>query len=296
MGSPVVTTEILAQLYGTDTHNITKNHRENTGRFIEGKHYFKLQGEELREFKHRVTMGDSVKIAKNVNALLLWIERGAARHAKMLDTEKAWEVFEQLEDCYFGGRGREAPHGPEALPAPAIGPAQQDALQQLVARRAEGDPKRIKYLWSRFNHHFKLGSYQQLPASEFGAAADYLESLPLPGGRQLALPLDPLTPDLLNAIVRKAHALALDGMATLSAGLERELRARAAHSTPQQLAEWLARVDGRGAGLVLVTADELATLCAQVRTAEIGVAAAMGAIHALEARTGRAWYGRPADR
>ncbi|EEK9283034.1 ORF6N domain-containing protein, partial [Salmonella enterica subsp. enterica] len=27
--------------------------------------------------------------------------RGAARHAKMLETDQAWEVFEKLEDCYF---------------------------------------------------------------------------------------------------------------------------------------------------------------------------------------------------
>ncbi|EDE8442018.1 phage antirepressor Ant, partial [Salmonella enterica subsp. enterica serovar Pomona] len=31
----------------------------------------------------------------------LWTERGAARHAKMLETDQAWEVFEKLEDCYF---------------------------------------------------------------------------------------------------------------------------------------------------------------------------------------------------
>ncbi|BBL75375.1 hypothetical protein [Methylomagnum ishizawai] len=46
------------------------------------------------------------------------------------------------------------------------------------------------------------------------------------------------------------------------------------------------------AGWVTLTEEELNTLCAQVRTAEIGVAAAMDAVHALEARTGRPWYGR----
>ncbi len=33
--------------------------------------------------------------------LYLWTKRGAARHAKMLSTDRAWEVFEQLEDTYF---------------------------------------------------------------------------------------------------------------------------------------------------------------------------------------------------
>ncbi|MCJ8793617.1 ORF6N domain-containing protein, partial [Acinetobacter baumannii] len=40
-------------------------------------------------------------ISNKTRSLILWTERGAARHAKMLDTDQAWEVFEQLEDCYF---------------------------------------------------------------------------------------------------------------------------------------------------------------------------------------------------
>lgn len=42
-----------------------------------------------------------MKIARNVRSLILWTERGAARHAKMLETDQAWDVFEKLEDCYF---------------------------------------------------------------------------------------------------------------------------------------------------------------------------------------------------
>lgn len=98
---PVVTTELLAQLYGTEPIRIRQNHHENKERFIIGKHFFKLEGELLREFKHRVSLNYSVKIARNVRALILWTERGAARHAKMLETDQAWEVFEKLEDCYF---------------------------------------------------------------------------------------------------------------------------------------------------------------------------------------------------
>ncbi|EAU9419138.1 ORF6N domain-containing protein [Salmonella enterica] len=98
---PVVTTELLANLYGTDTDNIKKNFGRNIERFTEGKHYFKLTGEELRSFKYKVTDCPFVNIARNVRHLMLWTERGAARHAKMLETDQAWEVFEKLEDCYF---------------------------------------------------------------------------------------------------------------------------------------------------------------------------------------------------
>lgn len=96
---PVITTDFLAKLYGTDAHSITKNHRSNVDRFIAGKHFFKLEGSELKAFKNKVTNSDLV--ANRAKHLILWTERGAARHAKMLETDQAWEVFEKLEDCYF---------------------------------------------------------------------------------------------------------------------------------------------------------------------------------------------------
>ncbi|MGX8939503.1 ORF6N domain-containing protein [Symbiopectobacterium sp. Eva_TO] len=98
---PVVTTELLAKLYGTEPDYIRKNYSRNTERFISGKHYFMLEEQQLRDFKHSMSLRPSVKIAPNVRSLILWTERGAARHAKMLETDQAWKVFEQLEDCYF---------------------------------------------------------------------------------------------------------------------------------------------------------------------------------------------------
>ena len=105
---PVVTTELLASLYGTEPDYIRKNFNRNSGRFVIGKHYFLLENEKLREFKHSMSLRPSVKIACNVRSLILWTERGAARHAKMLETDRAWEVFEKLEDCYFS-QGKTAP-------------------------------------------------------------------------------------------------------------------------------------------------------------------------------------------
>ncbi|HHX0660248.1 TPA: ORF6N domain-containing protein [Escherichia coli] len=114
---PVITTELLAHLYGTEAIRIRQNHHENKGRFIEEKHFFKLEGETLREFKHRVAFNYSVKIARNVRSLILWTERGAARHAKMLETDQAWEVFEKLEDCYFSqGKTTQTEQQPQIQP------------------------------------------------------------------------------------------------------------------------------------------------------------------------------------
>ena len=111
---PVVTTELLASLYGTEPDYIRKNFNRNSGRFVIGKHYFLLDNEKLREFKHSMSLRPSVKIARNVRSLILWTERGAARHAKMLETDRAWEVFEKLEDCYFSQKIPEQLQLPES--------------------------------------------------------------------------------------------------------------------------------------------------------------------------------------
>jgi hypothetical protein len=65
-------------------------------------------------------------VPRNASHLLLWTERGAARHAKILDTDQAWEVFERLEDAYFRARDA-APPGQQALPAPQPQPADPEA-------------------------------------------------------------------------------------------------------------------------------------------------------------------------
>ncbi|EPP5449685.1 ORF6N domain-containing protein [Escherichia coli] len=103
---PVITTELLAQLYGTEINNIKVNYTRNSERFVCGKHYFKLEGDQLREFKNKVTQSNLV--APRAKHLILWTERGAARHAKMLETDQAWEVFEKLEDSYFSQREKVA--------------------------------------------------------------------------------------------------------------------------------------------------------------------------------------------
>ncbi|WP_427340559.1 ORF6N domain-containing protein [Caloranaerobacter sp. DY30410] len=95
----VLTTKQLAEAYETDINNIKVNFSRNGDRFEEGKHYFVLRGNALKEFKDRVT--DSNIVGRNANQLYLWTERGALRHAKILDTDKAWEVYEKLEETYF---------------------------------------------------------------------------------------------------------------------------------------------------------------------------------------------------
>jgi hypothetical protein len=93
----VLTTKQLASFYETNEQKVIQNFNNNKERFVEGKHYHCLEGKELRDFKHDIDNIDIVRI----NKLYLWTEKGAARHAKILSTDKAWEVFEELEDTYF---------------------------------------------------------------------------------------------------------------------------------------------------------------------------------------------------
>ena len=93
-GVRVITTELLAQVYETDTNNIKNNFNNHKDNFREGVHYYLLKGDELRAFKREVNNIDLV--APNVNQLYLWTERGANRHCKILDTPKAWEQFDNL--------------------------------------------------------------------------------------------------------------------------------------------------------------------------------------------------------
>ncbi|MBQ9488262.1 MAG: ORF6N domain-containing protein [Selenomonadaceae bacterium] len=95
---PVLTTEVLAKYYETSVKIISQNFIRNIDRFEEGKHFFKLEGETLQAFK---TVPQNEEWFKHFSVLYLWTRRGAARHAKMLNTEKAWEVFEKLEEFYF---------------------------------------------------------------------------------------------------------------------------------------------------------------------------------------------------
>ncbi|EPD9084458.1 ORF6N domain-containing protein [Escherichia coli] len=103
-GQRVVTTEQLAAGYGATPIRIRQNHSRNEERFVVGKHYFLLEGDELRELKHRVSQSYSVKIASNVRSLILWTERGAANHAKLLETDQAWNYHEDLVEFYFTQR------------------------------------------------------------------------------------------------------------------------------------------------------------------------------------------------
>lgn len=97
-GQRVLTTKQLAEAYGTDAERIKCNYNYNKPRFVIGKHIIPIEGDELRDFKARYQFDTQFKYAKS---LYLWTEKGALLHAKSLNTDKAWEVYDYLVDFYF---------------------------------------------------------------------------------------------------------------------------------------------------------------------------------------------------
>lgn len=95
----LLTTEQFAEFYGASEKQIKQNFNNNKDRFIERKHFYKLEGQELKDFKNRVENFDLV--GRNANSLILWTKQGAGRHSKMLGTNRAWDMFDELEENYF---------------------------------------------------------------------------------------------------------------------------------------------------------------------------------------------------
>ena len=121
-GQAILITEQLANAYECDISNIQDNYRKNQSRFEEGVHFFKLEGNDLKDFKSRLpeNFRSAMKFAP---VIMLWTRRGASRHSKMLGTDKAWEMFDALEENYFNPRPKE------------LTPAEQMAQGLLAAQK-----------------------------------------------------------------------------------------------------------------------------------------------------------------
>ncbi|HDF2341324.1 TPA: ORF6N domain-containing protein [Morganella morganii] len=145
-GVRVVTTETLATGYGASAKNIQDNLLNNKSRFIEAVHYFKLEGDELREFKK---VPDNIGlVSKHTSQQILWTEKGAARMSKIVDSDEAWSFFEKMEDAYF-------------RPAPTEVSRKQLALMVIEAEdRAEAfsiENKQLNATVESLEKHFRKG-------------------------------------------------------------------------------------------------------------------------------------------
>lgn len=93
-----------------------------------------------------------------------------------------------------------------------ISPSDQSILQSVVKAKIASLPEEQRgkglfpQIWSRFNNHFRLGSYKQLPQCRMAEAVTYLMGLELPADRKEELP-PPLPQDLSRDSSPRADAL-----------------------------------------------------------------------------------------
>ncbi len=174
----ILTTDQLAEFYGTNVDNIKQNFSRNQNKFVEGKHYYLLKGAQLKGFKSQVT-NCYLPINKFASQLYLWTKRGASRHAKMLGTDRAWDVYDELEENYFNPKTQQRlPQSPTEMLKLAIDSTLEtaDKVEKLTTRmddleqNASIDPGEYNYLSKRISsevqnyitaHHLILSSKQR---------------------------------------------------------------------------------------------------------------------------------------
>lgn len=203
----VLTTQQIADSYGTESKVISNNFNNNKGRYLEGKHYHNLIGDELKEFLQSSNLG--VQNSNKIRSLYLWTEKGALLHAKSLNTDKAWEVYEQLVETYF----KVQEENPLANLSPelkaifmldkktqefdsrvtllentmTIDYEQQEQLHRHARTRlieilgGKGSPaynmlskKVFSNLWNRYKQVFHVSSYKNTAKKDFIQAIDYI--------------------------------------------------------------------------------------------------------------------------
>ena len=116
-GIKVLTTRQLAEAYETERKVINNNYLRNKDKFILGKHYIAVEGDEMR---HLRTSPQFEGELKKVSKAYFWTEKGALLHAKSLNTDKAWQVYDYLVDFYFRAKEQE----PEIPPKKEVVPTQ----------------------------------------------------------------------------------------------------------------------------------------------------------------------------
>ena len=104
-GIKVLTTRQLAEAYETERKVINNNYLRNKDKFILGKHYIAVEGDEMRHLRTSPQFEGELKM---VSKAYFWTEKGALLHAKSLNTDKAWQVYDYLVDFYFRAKEQEA--------------------------------------------------------------------------------------------------------------------------------------------------------------------------------------------
>ncbi|NRS20643.1 ORF6C domain-containing protein [Brevibacillus sp. HB1.4B] len=201
----VLTTAQLADSYGTTSDKISYNFNYNERRYQKGKHFFLLDGEDLKSFKKA-----NREFQGSINKLYLWTEKGAWLHAKSLNTDEAWEAYETLVDDYYRVKGEQLNLSPEVKAIffldkktqeietrveklednMTIDYGQQLSLQKVAKNQIltivggketpayQNKPLRDKLfssIWSDYKEYFNVGSYRDTALKDCDRAKEYLK-------------------------------------------------------------------------------------------------------------------------
>lgn len=202
----VLTTQQLAEIYETSANNIKNNFNNNKDRFIKGRDYYLLKGNDLKEFLQVINI--DLQNKSKIRSMYLWTERGANRHSKILDTDQAWKQFDVLEETYF--KVKEHTYQIPTTPMEAlrlmfevqaetdqrlinlennmtIDTSQQYHLEKLVKSKVirllggKDTSAYLKYskkvfaqLWRDYKDYFKISSYRDTLKSKYAKAEQYI--------------------------------------------------------------------------------------------------------------------------
>lgn len=136
------------------------------------------------------------------------------------------ECDDALWDYWTKGQAMRPTVDPDQLP---IAPHQQHELQVIVARKSGQNGATRAMLWSRFNNHFKLGSYKQLPAGKFSEAVTYLEGIQT-AHDPARVPGRDKVYDYPRSMLEQRHFKAMGGLAP--AALSIDMLAHAVYESP----------------------------------------------------------------
>lgn len=138
----ILTTRQLAEFYGADEKIIQRNFQRNHDRYTEGKHFYRLEGEMLRQFievcGRQIDAYNEQNLSK-IRVLYLWTEKGALQHAKSLNTDQAWSIYETLVDTYYRLKELAAPEPLPPVFPPQLLRAHQAMNEWLTLVKEEGE-------------------------------------------------------------------------------------------------------------------------------------------------------------
>lgn len=101
-GQKVITDKWIADIHEVKAIHVREIISRNIKRFKEGIDYIDLKGIERNDTLENI--GYSKQAITQANKLFLLSERGYAKIIKIMDSDKAWEIHDELMDNYFNMR------------------------------------------------------------------------------------------------------------------------------------------------------------------------------------------------